>query len=92
MPGRAGVGLDIDRCITRGSHSHKASGTICNWDQNKIKGSRCYLVLNQTIKECFKEAIKKLRRVTLKQNKHLNGFYKISSDQGLLLSETKRST
>ena len=36
------------------------------------------------IKECFKYAIKHLRRVNLKLNKHFNGFFdKISSDQGL---------
>ena len=78
------AGWPADENLLQGySHSHKVSRTICNWDQNEIKGSRCCLVLNQVIKECFKEAIKKLRRVTLQQNKHLNGFFdKISSNQG----------
>ena len=46
--------------LTRGSHSHRACRTICDWDQNEIKGSTCNFVLNQAIKECFKEAIKRL--------------------------------
>ena len=40
------------------SLSHRACRNICNLDQNKIKGSRCHFVLNQAIKDHFKEDIK----------------------------------
>ena len=45
---------------TRGSHCHGACRTICDQDQNKIKGSTHHFVLNQVIKRCFKEVIKRL--------------------------------
>ena len=42
----------------RGSHSHMACRTIGDQDQNEtIKGSTYHFVLNQVIKERFKEAI-----------------------------------
>ena len=44
--------------IARGNHSYRARGTICNGDQNEIKGSTCQFVLDQAIKKHFKEAIK----------------------------------
>ena len=47
---------------TRGSHSHRACRTICNRDQNEIKGSTRHFVLNQAIKERFKETIKRLTK------------------------------
>ena len=45
---------------TRGGHSHRACRTICNRDQNEIKGSTSHFTLNQAIKEHFKEMIKRL--------------------------------
>ena len=47
---------------SRGSHSHRACRTICDWDQNEIKGSTRHFVLNQAIKERFKETIKRLTK------------------------------
>ena len=47
---------------SRGSHSYKACGSIRDQDQNENKGSRCQFVLNKTIKECFKETSKHVRK------------------------------
>ena len=50
--------------MTRGSHCHKTCRTICNCDQNNIKGSRHKFEVNQVIKRHYKGVIKQLRRVT----------------------------
>ena len=46
--------------MSRGNHSHSTSGIICNRDQNETKRSTSKFILNQAIKEYFKEAIKQL--------------------------------
>ena len=67
---------------SRGSHLHKACRTICNQDQNEIKGSRCYFALNKTIKGCSEEAIKKHRRTVLSKTDIYKAFTRTSRDQG----------
>ena len=42
--------------------SLQACRTICNWDQNEIKGSTHHFVLHQAIKERFKEATKRFTK------------------------------
>ena len=51
-----GLSLGDTRVATR------ACRTICNRDQNEIKGSTCHFVLKLTIKERFKAAIKQLTK------------------------------
>ena len=46
--------------MSRGNHSHSTSRIICNQDQNETQRSISQFLLNQVIKECFKEAIKQL--------------------------------
>ena len=76
----------------RSSHYHKSCRTICDWDQNGIKQSRCPSVVNQTIKKVFNWVIKHLTKVTCKQNNNWQGFpgfpVSTSSDQDILKTKS----
>ena len=77
--------------ITRGNHSHSACRTICDRDQNEIKGSTrfCTKSSNQGMFQIGDQAAH--RRVRVSKTYIHKVFARILSDQGPFLSAIKQS-
>ena len=63
-------------CHARASHSYKACGSICDWEQNEIKVLICAKSSDQGM------MIKHVIRVMLCKTSICKVFARISSDQG----------